>query len=314
MKKLAPAPLPSTNPWHRGSTLRALDNNSELGKTKSKGSTGANSDAGIAANTSTKPRKPKCLEAKEEIKGTKNLKWKPWPDSIFQSYPQQKPTVKVLPKTPPNTHMEHLEHVSTLDIPLWPCDAQWPCSPWPHPGWVSRADDTYASLSSLGQYDQENIPSDYDSSVPRWFPYYELPEASQLIPVPVFLPPSAQALWTSVNYEQNYQFGPQSEESSVAGLCAAAKAQLSYYFSKENLIKDIHLRKMFDEQTGAVLLADLLEFPSLKYLLQNNLELLESVAKDCEAVEFLGGEFPAVRVEDWQTWKLPPEFSFWKSS
>lgn len=88
----------------------------------------------------------------------------------------------------------------------------------------------------------------------------------------------------------------------------AAKKQLAYYFSKGNLVKDVHLRSMFDPNDGGVLLAELIQFTKLARLLGDDVSLLHKIVTGCDFVELADvkevPERAKVRVKEWKTWVL----------
>lgn len=83
--------------------------------------------------------------------------------------------------------------------------------------------------------------------------------------------------------------------------------QLAYYFSRDNLLKDIHLRGMFHREDGTVLLSELIKFAKLKSLLGEDIKRLMQIARKCSFVELIDDgrtENTRVRTHDWHFWIL----------
>lgn len=84
--------------------------------------------------------------------------------------------------------------------------------------------------------------------------------------------------------------------------------QLEYYFSLENLCKDMYLRKHMDSK-GFVFLSFISDFNRIKHL-TTDLELIKLVCYQSRAIEFRVGHDGKDRLrarENWQQWILPVE-------
>ncbi|OJJ49626.1 hypothetical protein ASPZODRAFT_986463 [Penicilliopsis zonata CBS 506.65] len=82
--------------------------------------------------------------------------------------------------------------------------------------------------------------------------------------------------------------------------------QMEYYFSVDNLCKDLFLRRHMDSQ-GFVLLSFIASFKRVKSLTED-FELLRHVCRQLRTVEYLAGEDGADRLrprERWEQWVLP---------
>lgn len=105
--------------------------------------------------------------------------------------------------------------------------------------------------------------------------------------------------------QRNHHFD---EPSSCLQTEKLVENQLAYYFSRDNLLKDVHLRSMFDRKDGTVALAELLKFAKLKSLLGEDIELLVQIARKCTFVELIEDlanvEKCRVRTHDWLFWVL----------
>ncbi|PNS18998.1 La-related protein 1 [Sphaceloma murrayae] len=88
----------------------------------------------------------------------------------------------------------------------------------------------------------------------------------------------------------------------------AARAQMEYYFSIDNLLKDIFLRKQMDSQ-GWIFLQVIAQFNRMKQM-TTDYELLKSACLQSVEVEIRIGEDGKERVRkarDWEQWVLPKE-------
>ncbi|KAG7192809.1 uncharacterized protein KQ657_001264 [Scheffersomyces spartinae] len=86
------------------------------------------------------------------------------------------------------------------------------------------------------------------------------------------------------------------------------KKQLKYYFSIENLCKDIYLRQQFNHKTGGIKIDTLLNFNKIKCIIGNDKRLLISIIRDqcsefLELIDDVGDQ--EVRIYNWQPWVLP---------
>ncbi|KAK8694536.1 hypothetical protein V6N13_072085 [Hibiscus sabdariffa] len=82
--------------------------------------------------------------------------------------------------------------------------------------------------------------------------------------------------------------------------------QIDYYFSNENLIKDIYLRQNMDDQ-GWVPLKLIASFRKVS-LLTDNIQLIRDVLQSSTVVE-VQGEKVRKRI-DWMKWIMPPSIQF----
>lgn len=90
------------------------------------------------------------------------------------------------------------------------------------------------------------------------------------------------------------------------GLCSMVRTQLEYYFSVDNLIKDVFLRSHMDSK-GFVLLSFIANFNRLKQL-TSDIELIKLAIQQSNDMEHrLGsdGKDRLRRREDWEKWVLP---------
>ncbi|PQE11223.1 La domain family protein [Rutstroemia sp. NJR-2017a BVV2] len=86
------------------------------------------------------------------------------------------------------------------------------------------------------------------------------------------------------------------------------KMQLEYYFSIDNLCKDVYLRKHMDSQ-GFVFLLFVAKFKRIQSLTQD-IELLRYACQQSSAIELIKGEDGVDRirrVDGWEQWVLPAE-------
>lgn len=100
-------------------------------------------------------------------------------------------------------------------------------------------------------------------------------------------------------------FQPYMESFSVIGMITL---QLDYYFSVDNLCKDIYLRKHMDSQ-GFVALNVIANFKRVKQL-SEDFELLRHASRQLKAAEYHAGEDGIDRLrprERWEQWVLPIE-------
>lgn len=109
-------------------------------------------------------------------------------------------------------------------------------------------------------------------------------------------------------------FLPKKEPKSVLSGSQIAKLvedQLAYYFCRDNLLKDVHLRRMFDPGDGTVALAELIKFSKLKNLLGKDVECLVKIVRMCDFVELFEDaediRKSRIRIPDWKFWALKAE-------
>lgn len=92
-------------------------------------------------------------------------------------------------------------------------------------------------------------------------------------------------------------------ESQLADLVVR---QLAYYFSRDNLLKDVHFRRMFSPKDGTVALSEMIKFSKMKGLLGRDVAKLVEIARLCDFVELFEDSEDItksrVRVPDWETW------------
>ena len=93
------------------------------------------------------------------------------------------------------------------------------------------------------------------------------------------------------------------------GVVSLVKSQMEYYFSIDNLCKDMFLRKHMDSQ-GFVPLSVIADFKRMRSLTQgvNGMELLRNVCTDLKSIEFRAGHDGIDRLrrrEGWEQWVLP---------
>ncbi|KAI9376796.1 hypothetical protein BJX61DRAFT_530615 [Aspergillus egyptiacus] len=100
-------------------------------------------------------------------------------------------------------------------------------------------------------------------------------------------------------------YQPFMEQYSLIGVISM---QLEYYFSVDNLCKDIYLRKQMDSQ-GYVPLNVIAGFKRVKSLTED-FELLRHVARQLKTTEYYAGEDGVDRLrprDRWEQWVLPME-------
>lgn len=100
-------------------------------------------------------------------------------------------------------------------------------------------------------------------------------------------------------------FNPYMDQYSVL---AMVTMQLEYYFSIDNLCKDVFLRKHMDSQ-GFVFLTFIAGFKRIQALTQD-FELLRYASQECENIEIIRGEDGIDRLrrkEGWEKWVLAKE-------
>jgi len=98
-------------------------------------------------------------------------------------------------------------------------------------------------------------------------------------------------------YATNYI--PMMEGQTLIG---AIQIQIEYYFSVDNLCKDLYLRGQMDSE-GWVPLSLLAGFNKIKALTDDPNEIIESIGQS-EIVEFMDGKLR--RKNDWKVWLPPP--------
>lgn len=86
----------------------------------------------------------------------------------------------------------------------------------------------------------------------------------------------------------------------------ALQAQLAYYFSPENLIKDTFLRRHFHPDHGGVSLRLLSDFHKVKSIIHDDINFLEySIERHCSHfLELIHTPEPHARISNWRNWRL----------
>jgi la-related protein 1 len=100
-------------------------------------------------------------------------------------------------------------------------------------------------------------------------------------------------------------YSPYGDQYSVLGM---VQMQLEYYFSIDNLCKDVFLRKHMDSQ-GFVFLTFIAGFKRIQQLTQD-FELLRYACQESEVIEIVVGEDGIDRLrrrDGWEKWVLPTE-------
>jgi la-related protein 1 len=82
------------------------------------------------------------------------------------------------------------------------------------------------------------------------------------------------------------------------------KKQFEYYFSFENLVKDLFMKTLMTPQ-GFIPIVEIIKFRKLYLLLENNRVDLKSLLENSKIVQVRGDD---VRAKDWEKWILPEEF------
>lgn len=124
-------------------------------------------------------------------------------------------------------------------------------------------------------------------------PYPIQTDMNILYPYPHAIPPGPM---TAMSYQ------PYMEQYSLMGTLSM---QLEYYFSVDNLCKDLFLRRHMDSQ-GYVLLSVIASFKRIKSLTED-VELLRFVCRQLRNVEYRPGEDGVDRLrkrEEWAQWVL----------
>eukprot|EP00434_Breviolum_minutum_P005831 symbB.v1.2.005142.t1/scaffold226.1/size261315/21 len=87
-------------------------------------------------------------------------------------------------------------------------------------------------------------------------------------------------------------------------LVTKAKAQIEYYFSTQNLVKDVHLRKNVMDTQGWVSFSGLIQFPKLVAIFQGDPTIILDAIHALPQLE-MKPDHSAVRLKDnWQKWVL----------
>ncbi|KAI5968139.1 LARP4 [Candida margitis] len=153
------------------------------------------------------------------------------------------------------------------------------------------------------------IPSSNTSLLPHspaMFSSPQLPPYQMVVySMPMYLhsafPHSSPQLST-----QSQQSQSPSSENKRGTIKGSIKKQLQYYFSTENLCKDTYLRSLFDKTDGKLRVAKLVEFNRLKVLTHDGkyLEVVLEAARELPNLDILeGNEF--IRLKTWKKWVMP---------
>ncbi|GAB7348677.1 hypothetical protein MBLNU459_g7039t1 [Dothideomycetes sp. NU459] len=147
-----------------------------------------------------------------------------------------------------------------------------------------------------GNMRSQSIPIDNFGRAPGSFPGYPMPMASP----PGYMP----------EYYGNLPTGPVAYQPGMeqAFMVPMIAQQIEYYFSVENMIKDMFFRKHMDSQ-GFVFLTFVAEFKRLKSM-NADYELLKFVCLQSPNIELRTGDDRKDRlrkVGDWERWVLPKE-------
>lgn len=131
-------------------------------------------------------------------------------------------------------------------------------------------------------------------------PFYPQYAPQQFVPqIPQFIPPI-----------------PQQTQNQDPRIFAVVK-QLAYYFSLENLLKDLFLRKLMNYSTGGIKLNKLLQFRRVKILIfrefkeeltkeeeEDALAILRSAVGLIDSLELIENDTEVKLKENWQQWVL----------
>lgn len=138
----------------------------------------------------------------------------------------------------------------------------------------------------------QSIPVDSFGRAPGAFPPYPM----QMMPAYGAMP----------EYYANYPVAPYQPGAEHAYLLPQVSQQIEYYFSVENLIKDIYFRKHMDSQ-GFVFLSFVADFKRLKQL-TTDYDLIKYVCLQSTNIEMRTGDDGRDRlrkVGDYERWVLP---------
>ncbi|KAL8863058.1 MAG: hypothetical protein Q9178_000431 [Gyalolechia marmorata] len=187
----------------------------------------------------------------------------------------------VPPPMPSKSHSNHERHTSQLQNP------------------------TYQSPQTHGRHFRSGSRSQsitHSTSFPRY------PQGPNTNPTPQ-LPNLHTDIANAWGYQPGHQgamsatpYNPYVEQVSIFGMVSM---QMEYYFSVDNLCKDLYLRKHMDSQ-GFVFLSVLAKFNRIRQLTQD-LELIRYVCLNSPQIEFRTGSDGHDRLrkrEGWQQWTL----------
>ncbi|CAI5758195.1 unnamed protein product [Candida verbasci] len=149
----------------------------------------------------------------------------------------------------------------------------------------NRSNDHYSNYQH-----QNNIPIILNSP--------QLPELPHPIPIPIYNP--MPSLLLSPQSEPENEFEPVISPSKKNLI----KKQLEYYFSIENLCKDLYLRfKLMNKIDGSIDLKMLINFNKIKRLTNNgqNFKILIEVIKTIPFLKLINDD-NAVIFDDWEKW------------
>eukprot|EP01103_Thecamoeba_quadrilineata_P007785 TRINITY_DN17613_c0_g1_i1.p1 TRINITY_DN17613_c0_g1~~TRINITY_DN17613_c0_g1_i1.p1 ORF type:complete len:429 (+),score=103.34 TRINITY_DN17613_c0_g1_i1:75-1361(+) len=102
---------------------------------------------------------------------------------------------------------------------------------------------------------------------------------------------------------QNYPQQPQNDDEQMKDLI---KKQVEYYFSMDNLCKDVYLRQNMDKLEGWISIFMILNFRRVRELVGADYNLLADTLKDSEVVEISEDKKLIRRRSDWRIWVYPP--------
>ncbi|KAK6205580.1 uncharacterized protein RJT21DRAFT_4920 [Scheffersomyces amazonensis] len=161
---------------------------------------------------------------------------------------------------------------------------------------------TFSTLISKNNLNQPQ-PIVY---APPFFTIYPIPFPNNQVD---FVTQNPLALNSHPNSD-NFQAYEEFEKNKVdKEIIEKITKQLAYYFSTENLCKDLFLRRLFNNKNGGVELKRLIKFNKIKYLTNNgkDINLLRKVIREnLPQLELIDSE-SAVRIIDYEKWLIPPK-------
>jgi la-related protein 1 len=164
-----------------------------------------------------------------------------------------------------------------------------------------------SSYSGVSQQPRPQRPNLRTQSIPTSGGYqqYPSPNGAQVAQIQTDVPPTYvyPPMYAGIMSAMPYQ--PYMADYSVMSM---VQMQMDYYFSVDNLCKDLYLRKHMDSQ-GFVPLHVIANFRRIKSL-TDNLEVLRMVCRSLKSLELRAGEDGIDRVrkrEGWDQWILKME-------
>lgn len=147
----------------------------------------------------------------------------------------------------------------------------------------------------------------------KWALQYYFPQPQELLSPMEYVPSMAHSppfmvfdqlsLQSPVNLQNEHHLGAPNKKTSRS---ATVKKQLKYYFSVENLCKDIYLRQQFNPKTGGVKIDTILTFNKIKCILGKDKHTLVHIIRNhCSKFLELVNNDSEVRINNWKTWALP---------